>query len=197
MFFKTHSYSFTSSILFLLSIALALPVLAGGKNALSLDEKQLIEKQAADEGDSGGLEQTLEYNFSPDDRARLRKALADYAKSTDPEHDQIEQRRKAMKESVEARFNECNKDNDESLDREEVTHCLPQIARHFNYVDVDEDEVITLEELELAQAKQIEHQKAAEAKMEAQKIQEAEAAIKSKGKSKINKQAANTRKRPS
>jgi hypothetical protein len=190
MVFKTHSYSFASFILFLLSMTLALPALAGGKNSLLLDEKQ-----ATEEADSGGLEQTLEYNFSPDDRARLRKALADYAKSTDPEHDQIEQKRKAMKESVEARFNECNKDSDDSLDREEATHCLPQIARHFNYVDVDEDEVITLEELELAQAKSIERQKAAEAKMEAQKILEAEAAIKSK--SKINKQAANTRKRPS
>ncbi len=197
MVFKTNSYSFTSSILFLISIALALPALAGGKNSLLPDEKLITEKQANEEVDSGGLEQTLEYNFSPDDRARLRKALADYTKSSDPEHDQIEQKRKAMKESIEVRFNECNKDNDDSLDREEVTHCLPQIARHFNYVDVDEDEVITLEELELAQAKQIEHQKAAEAKMEAQKIQEAEAAIKSKSKTKINKQAANIRKRPS
>ena len=56
--------------------------------------------------------------------------------------------------------------------------------------------MITLEELQLAQVKQIERQKAAEAKMEAQKIQEAEAAIKDKSKSKNNKQAANGRKRP-
>ena len=68
-------------------------------------------------------------------------------------------------------------------------------SRHFSYVDVDEDELITLEELELAQAKSSERQEAAEVKMEAQKIQEAEAAIKSK--TKINKQAANIRKRPS
>ncbi len=197
MVFKTHFYSFASFILFLFSIALALPALAGGKNSLLPDEKLATEKQAAEEADSGGLEQTLEYNFSPDDRARLRKALSDYAKSTDPEHDQIEQRRKAMKESIEARFNECNKDNDDSIDREEATLCMPQIARHFSYVDVDEDEVITLEELELAQAKQTERQKAAEAKMEAQKILEAEAAIKSKSKTKINKQAASNRKRPS
>jgi hypothetical protein len=197
MVFKIHSYSFASFILFLLSMTLALPALAGGKNSLLADEKLTTEKQAIDEGDTGAIEQTLEYNFSPDDRARLRKALADYAKSTDPEHYQIELRRKAMKENIEARFNDCNRDNDDSLDREEATLCLPQIARHFSYVDVDEDEVITLEELELAQAKQIERQKAAEAKMEAQKILEAEAAIKSKSKSKINKQAANTRKRPS
>jgi len=102
-----------------------------------------------------------------------------------------------MKDSVEERFNYCDKDNDDSIDREEATQCLPQIARHFSYVDVDEDGVITLDELELAQAKSVERQKAAEAKIEAEKIQEAEAEIKSKSKAKANKQALNTRKRPS
>ena len=201
MVLKAHSFSFASSILFLMGMTLVLPVIAGGKNSFASDEKPAIDKQATDkqtieEYDRGGLEQTLEHNFSPEDRASLRKALADYAKSTDPEHYQIEQKRKAMKENVEARFNECNKDNDDSIDREEATQCLPQIARHFSYVDVDEDGVITLEELELAQAKQIERQKAAEAKVEAQKIQEAEAAIKNKSNAKVNKQATSTRKRP-
>jgi hypothetical protein len=178
----------------LLGIMVSMPVFAGGKNSLATEE---LTKDSTADSDESGIEQTLEYNFSPDDRARLRKALADYTKSTDPEHYQIEQKRKAMKESVAARFNACDKDSDESLDREETTECLPQIARHFSYVDVDEDELITLEELDLAQAKSSERQKAAEAKMEAQKIQEAEAAIKSKSKAKINKQAANIRKRPS
>jgi hypothetical protein len=201
MVLKAHTYSLASSILFLMGMTLALPVIADGKNSFLSDEKPAIDKQSTDkqateENERGGLEQTLDYNFSPEDRARLRKALADYAKSTDPEHNQIEQKRKAMKDNVEARFNECNKDNDDSLDREEATQCLPQVARHFSYVDVDEDEVITLEELELAQAKSVERQKAAEAKVEAQKIQEAEAAIKNKGKVKANKQALNTRKRP-
>ena len=178
----------------LLSIAASTMVYAADKNSSVADE---LIKDSGLESDENGVEQTLEHNFSPDDRARLRKALADYAKSTDPEHNQIEQKRKAMKDSVAARFNACDKDSDDSLDREETTECLPQVARHFSYVDVDEDELITLEELELAQAKSSERQKAAEAKMEAQKIQEAEAAIKSKSKIKINKQAANSRKRPS
>ena len=185
---KAQLYLISSPIIFLLGTFTALPLYADGKNIIVADT-------AADENDA--LDQTLEYNFSPDDRARLRKALGDYAKSTDPEHNQIAQKRKAMQESVEARFNECNKDNDDSLDRDEATHCLPQVARHFSYVDVDEDEVITLEELQLAQAKQLERQKAAEAKMEAQKILEAEAAIKDKSKAKVNKQALNLRKRPS
>ena len=189
---KANFYLISAPLLFLLAASLAFPVFAGGKNNVMVDDKPIAEN-----AEENAVEQTLEHNFSPEDRARLRKALGDYTKSTDPEHNQIAQKRKAMQESVEERFNDCNKDNDESLDRDEATHCLPQVARHFGYVDIDEDEVITLEELQLAQAKQIERQKAAEAKMEAQKILEAEAAIKIKSKSKINKQAANTRKRPS
>ena len=192
MGFKTQSY--VTQISLLLVMGLLLPALSttsfAGSKALSLEGKSVVE-----ENDQGISEQTLEYNFSPEDRARLRKALADYSKSTDPEHHQIELRRKAMKESVEERFNGCDKDNDESIDREEATLCLPQIARHFSTVDIDENGVITLEELELAQTKSIERQKAAEAKIDAQKIQEAEAEIKKKGKLKGNKQALNTHKK--
>ncbi len=171
-------------------LALPLVVFAGGRS-VNTEVKPLLP-----DNDDVGLEQTLEYNFSPEDRVRLRKALDDYAKNTDPEHAQIEHRRKEMQESVEQRFNECNRDNDESLDREEATQCLPQVARHFGYVDVDEDGVITLEELQLAQAKNDEHKKAAEAKIEAERIQAIEAEIKTKAKSKSNKQAVNGRKRP-
>ena len=192
MGFKAHFYLASTPIVFAVAIGIVMPAFAGGKNNLIAEDKSVLE-----DADDGAMEQTLEHNFSPEDRARLRKALGDYTKSTDPEHNQIAQKRKAMQESVEKRFNDCNKDNDDSLDRDEATHCLPQVARHFSYVDIDEDEVITLEELQLAQVKQIERQKAAEAKMEAQKILEAETAIKDKSKSKINKQAANVRKRPS
>ena len=196
MVYKAQSYFITPLVLFLIGMTMSLLAVADSKNSLpnSLPNE---EKQTTEENDQAGLEQTLEYNFSPEDRARLRKALADYAKTTDPEHDQIEHKRKAMKDSVEERFNYCDKDNDDSIDREEATQCLPQIARHFSYVDVDEDGVITLDELELAQAKSVERQKAAEAKIEAEKIQEAEAEIKSKSKAKANKQALNTRKHPS
>jgi Ca2+-binding EF-hand superfamily protein len=191
---KSPYNSLISLILLSVGLVLVLPAFAGDKSALVPED---LTKDVPVDTDDTGLEQTLQHNFSPEDQARLRKALSDYAKSTDPEHEQIELRRKAMKESVEARFNGCDKDADDSIDREEATLCLPQIARRFSSVDIDEDGLITLDELELAQAKQIERQKAVEAKMEAQKILEAEAAIKSKSKSKINKQATSTRKRPS
>lgn len=197
MMSKSQSLMCASLIFFILGVFWIFPALAGAKNNFVGEEKSVLDKIEADEDAQKALEQTLEFNFSPEDRARLRKALYDYAKSTDPEHQQIAKKRQLMKESIEARFNGCNKDNDDSLDREEVTHCLPQVARHFNYVDVDENDVITLEELDLAQAKQMERQRAEEAKIEAIKIQEAEEAIKTKSKEKVNKQASTIRKRPS
>lgn len=156
----------------------------------------LIQAQEAIEVETG-LEQTLEYNFSPVDRARLRKALSDYARNNDPEHIQIETQRKAMRENLKERFAMCDKDLDDSLDRQESTGCLPQIARHFGFVDVDEDNIITFEELELAQAKWVERRKAAEAKLEAQRIREAEAEIKRKAaQPKESKQAAKDSRNP-
>jgi Ca2+-binding EF-hand superfamily protein len=181
------------SLLISLSGAFVLQAYADEEQALIVEDVPVIEDDT-----ESAFEKTLEYNFSPDDRARLRKALADYAKSTDPEHVQIERKRKAMKESLKERFAQCNTDLDDSLDRQEVTDCLPQIARHFRAVDVDEDAVITLEELELAQAKWTERHKAAEARVEAQRIKEAEAEIKEKSKSKNNKREASSKgRRPS
>jgi len=194
MVLKSPFNSIISLMLLSIGLLMVSPAFGGGKNSLVPED---LTKDVPVDSDDTGLEQTLQHNFSPEDQARLRKALSDYAKTTDPEHEQIEQRRKAMKESVEARFNGCDKDADDSIDREEATQCLPQVARRFGTVDIDEDGLITLEELELAQAKSIERQKAAEAKMEAEKIKEAEAAIKNKGKSKINKQALSARKNPS
>lgn len=150
------------SMLLAASMLLAMPAYADLKLPLHVSDNRGIDN------DDVGLSKTLERNFSPEDRARLRKALTDYARNTDPDHQLMLQKRKAMHESITQRFNECNRDNDDSLDREETTLCLPQVARHFSYVDVDGDGVITLEELELAHTKMTEKQRAAEAQFEVQ-----------------------------
>jgi hypothetical protein len=166
------------AILMALSAAFVFPSLA---DTNSVSETQDLPDTLQPPSDvNSALEKTLEYNFSPVDRARLRKALMDYARNNDPEHIQINRERQKMRKSLNERFTKCNNDLDDSLDRQEVTECLPQIARHFNDVDVDEDNVITFEELELAQAKWMERHKAAEAKLEAQRLKEVEASIKSK-----------------
>ena len=132
-------------------------------------------------------------NFSPEHREKLRKALDDYARSVDPDHEQIEERRRAMHESIKARFLASDNDNDGTIDRQEATENLPQIARHFSQVDTNQDGVISLDELEAAQVRIAERRKAAEAAMEAQKQQEADIAAATKRKT---KQATNASRKP-
>ena len=74
-----------------------------------------LSKLAANEDNNNdALQQTLELNFSPESREKLRKALDDYARSIDQDHDRIEERRRVMQESLEARFFDA--DNDGEVD---------------------------------------------------------------------------------
>ena len=54
-----------------------------------------------------------------------------------------------MLDSVETRFYACDPDNDNTLDVYETTVCLPQVARQFRYVDINNDNVISLDELSI------------------------------------------------
>ncbi|MBC7786798.1 MAG: hypothetical protein H7Z18_04960 [Methylophilaceae bacterium] len=152
--------------------------------------KVVTDKSAIDKDNEEGLEQTLNYNFSPEARVRLRKSLSEYAKSNDPEHRQIEARRREMRESVKARFSACDKDIDDTIDRTETTECLPQVARHFNQVDINGDGLISLDELEEAQARIEERERLVEAKIQADnkaqadKARDAEVVVPAKRKSK-------------
>ena len=89
-----------------------------------------------------------------------------------------------MHESIKARFLASDNDNDGTIDRQEATESLPQIARHFNQVDTNQDGVISLEELEAAQARIVERRKAIDAAIEAEKQQDADQAEVAKRKSK-------------
>jgi hypothetical protein len=103
-----------------------------------------------------------------------------------------------MQESVETRFFEADTDGDSTLDRQEATEKLPQIARHFNTVDTNQDNLISLGELVEAQARILERRRTAEASLEQQKQQkllEAEAA--SAASKPKNKQATNSSKKKS
>ena len=44
-----------------------------------------------------GTQQTLNLNFSPENRSKIRKALDEYSRTTDPEHKQIEERKRNMR----------------------------------------------------------------------------------------------------
>jgi len=96
---------------------------------------------------SDPTQQTLNLNFSPEERIRLRKALDAFARAVDPSHDQITERRRLMQKSIESRFLAADRDNNNALDRQEATESLPQIARHFAQVDYNQDGFLTIDEL--------------------------------------------------
>jgi len=126
--------------------------------------------QSSEEANAG-LQQTLNLNFSPENREKLRRALDEYARSVDQNHAQVEENRRLMRESIERRFLDADSDGDGSVDRQEATEKLPQIARQFSQVDTNHDEVITIDELEEAQARIMERRRAAEMALQEQKLQ--------------------------
>ena len=85
--------------------------------------------------------------LSPEERARIRRALAAYARSSGKESTLIEEKQREMLKGIESRFIACDEDNDNTLDLSETIKCLPQVARQFNRLDLDENEVISLDEL--------------------------------------------------
>jgi Ca2+-binding EF-hand superfamily protein len=144
------------------------PALAAGKSKLLVADSSA---NPSTEEANVGLQQTLNLNFSPENREKLRRALDEYARSVDQNHAQIEQSRRLMRESVERRFLDADNDGDGSVDRQEATEKLPQIARQFSQVDTNHDEVITIDELEEAQARIMERRRAAEMALQEQKLQ--------------------------
>jgi len=61
----------------------------------------------------------------------------------------LQEKRNEMLSSVEQRFLNCDKDNDDTLDVFETTMCLPQVARQFRKVDLNKDNLISLDELSI------------------------------------------------
>jgi len=150
---------------------------------------QITDEDAQDSSD----QQTLGDEVSYADRVLLRRDLDAYSRSADPDHVLLEERRRMMHKQIQERFFAADRDSDGSLSREEATETLPQIARHFSEVDLNGDDVITINELTAAQAKADERQRIAETKLEEARlneIKEAELQAKRKG-----KQAAANRKR--
>lgn len=193
-----NNMSLTKYACLVLCMSLSLTLSANPGSRTNLSAAAEKPRRATDNeraADDDGYQKTLNLNFSPERREMLRKALEDYARSIDPSHDQIEERRRAMQESIEARFFEADSNNDSTIDRQEATEKLPQIARHFNSVDTNQDGVISLNELVEAQARILERRRAAEAAIQLEKQRkaiEAEALEEAKAK---NKQATNSSKK--
>lgn len=158
--------------------------LAGPKDALAFAEKSESGNQSADAISSEPLQNLS--GVSLEERMRLRRDLNYYSRTSDPIHTQIEDRRRLMSKGIQERFFGADKDNDGVLSLQEVVDSLPQVARHYNKVDMDGDNFISINELVAFQAQIAERQRAAEIRM--QEERQAELAATSEGDEVANKQ---------
>ena len=137
-------HNFLKPFLFCFAAAFSLSsgVLAGANNQAPKVESENNSSVAAE------LNKLKESSaLSPEERARIRRALAAYARSSGKESTLIEEKQREMLKGLESRFIACDEDSDNTLDLSETIKCLPQVARQFNRLDLDENEVISLDEL--------------------------------------------------
>lgn len=80
---------------------------------------------------------------------QIHEALDEFTRFDTKNNIIYEQKRREMLDSIETRFHACDPDNDNTLDVYETTVCLPQVARQFRHVDINNDNVISLDELSI------------------------------------------------
>jgi Ca2+-binding EF-hand superfamily protein len=66
-----------------------------------------------------------------------------------------------MHKRLQERFAQTDKDDDGTISREEAAEGMPQIVRHFSMIDLNSDNLVSLEELEALQLKIMERQRMA------------------------------------
>jgi len=172
MFFS-HSSAAPKHTLVMMCVCLGLSQsgIAGPREALGLQENP--DDKVMQSGDESNSEQMQSLGgVSPEERMRLRMDLNHYSRTSDPIHSQIQDRRRTMSKGIQERFFRADRDNDNLLSRQEVVDSLPQVARHYNQVDLDADGFISITELMEYQNKLIERQRAAELRI--QQAREAE-----------------------
>ena len=93
---------------------------------------------------------------------QIHDALTEFSQSDAKNSIIYQQKLREMLDSVEVRFHACDPDNDDTLDVYETTQCLPQVARQFQKVDINNDNVISLDELSILARNFVEKRKATE-----------------------------------
>jgi len=160
---RSHSSAAPKHTLIMMCVCLGLSQsgIAGPREAFGLPENP--DDKVIQSGDESNSEQLQSLGgVSLEERMRLRMDLNHYSRTSDPIHSQIQDRRRSMSKGIQERFFRADKDNDNLLSRQEVVDSLPQVARHYNQVDLDGDGYISITELVDYQAKLVERQRAAE-----------------------------------
>jgi hypothetical protein len=193
-----YLYSFRAALAIAFLFALNHLAVAGGRELprASLLE---IEQEGATVNEDEIVDESarqLHDEVSAEDHARLRRDLNLYSRTVDPSNVQMEERRRVMRKRIQEQFLTSDADGDGSLSRIEATESMPQVARHFSKIDLDGDELITVNELATAFDQMVEKQRIEEAKL----LELEQAALKAQQKKELaakqkSKQAENNRKR--
>jgi hypothetical protein len=102
---------------------------------------------------------SLSYAAEPDDRAKpdarqqLNRTLNDQTNQAYPDREQVEQRRKLMRERMREKLQRADQNGDGSISRAAAERDLPGMARHFDLIDTNHDGIISREELRAAREK--------------------------------------------
>lgn len=144
-------------------LLMAIVLLGGAEIACAAGVRQANEDMGVEsdpqELPTSHIHQTLDgTRISGEDRLRLRQDLAEYSRSADAAHAQIEQQRKVMRQRILERFQTADRDGNGVISREEAMEMMPQVSRHFTQFDLNSDGVISMDELETIQMRIAERQ---------------------------------------
>jgi hypothetical protein len=111
---------------------------------LSLNpSKSANEEQAEDR-------QVLEEKLPPEARKRLREVLDSYSRQAYPDGEQLAERRRLMHDRMQERLNNADKNGVGSISRSEAQLRMPRLARQFDQIDTNGDNIVTREEMQAA-----------------------------------------------
>jgi hypothetical protein len=95
----------------------------------------------------------LEQRMSPEDLERFNRNMEAQTEEAYPDRAKIESRRKNARERMQEQMQQADTDNDNSISRTEAEESMPGVARHFDEIDANHDNVITYDEMKAAQEK--------------------------------------------
>ncbi|HSI22595.1 MAG TPA: hypothetical protein VK959_06195 [Methylophilaceae bacterium] len=105
--------------------------------------KSANEEQAEDR-------QVLEEKLPPEARKRLREVLDSYSRQAYPDGEQLAERRRLMHDRMQERLNNADKNGVGSISRSEAQLRMPRLARQFDQIDTNGDNIVTREEMQAA-----------------------------------------------
>jgi hypothetical protein len=133
----------TSLLACLALLVFTRPALTDSTNLPSNSATSVTDEQVEDR-------QKLEEKLPPEARRRLREVLNAYSRQAYPDGDQVEERRRLMHDRMQERLNNADKSGVGSISRSEAQLRMPRLARQFDQIDLNGDNVITRDEMQAA-----------------------------------------------